>query len=283
MSSFDTQFEAFAEQVQQELREGVTSFPTVFDLSLRIQKLADAPDTSLAQIAGAVQAEPLLAAKVIRMANTLTLNPYRGQITSLGDAIQRIGLSTLRCLAFAVAAEQLARDHRSRQMRLVASGLWMHSIDVAAWACAFAHHLKRPDPDAAMLAGLMLDIGQFYLLARAARYPALEGDMGRFAEVVTTWDEPVLQALDLPERIVNACAADPFANTDWPPAELGDVVFLATLAAESPNPFDNLLGSRQRGELLEASVADGLDRDGFDALMSEARASRMELISAACG
>ena len=92
MSSFDTQFEAFAEQVQQELREGVTSFPTVFDLSLRIQKLADAPDTSLAQIAGAVQAEPLLAAKVIRMANTLTLNPYRGQITSLGDAIQRIGL-----------------------------------------------------------------------------------------------------------------------------------------------------------------------------------------------
>nr|HNH64736.1 histidine kinase [Thauera aminoaromatica] len=63
----------------------------------------------------------------------------------------------------------------------------------------------------------------------------------------------------------------------------GDVVFLATLAAESPNPFDTLLGSRQRGELLEASVADGLDRDGFDTLMSEARASRQELISAACG
>lgn len=69
MSSFDTQFEAFAEQVQQELREGVTSFPTVFDLSVRVQKLADAPETSLAQIAGAVQTEPLLAAKVIRMAN----------------------------------------------------------------------------------------------------------------------------------------------------------------------------------------------------------------------
>ena len=28
----------------------------------------------------------------------------------------------------------------------------------------------------------MLDIGQFYLLARAARYPALEGDMPRFAD-----------------------------------------------------------------------------------------------------
>ena len=149
---------------------------------------------------------------------------------------------------------------------------------MAAWACAFAHHLKRPDPDAAMLAGLMLDIGQFYLLARAARYPALEGDMGRFAEVVTTWDEPVrdavLQALEMPERIINACAADPFANTDWPPAELADVVFLATLAAESPNPFDNLLGSRQRGELLEASEADGLDHDGFDALVAAARAHR---------
>ena len=61
------------------------------------------------------------------------------------------------------------------------------------------------------------------------------------------------------------------------------MVFLATLAAESPNPFDNLLGNRQRGDLLEASVADGLDRNGFEALMSEARTSRQELIAAACG
>lgn len=287
METFDSQTDAFAQQLEEELRDGVVSFPTVFDLSLRIKQLADDPEVPLGRIASAVQVEPLLSAKVIRMANTLALNPYRGEISNVKDAVGRIGLSGLRCLAFAVAAEQLARDHRSRQMRLVASGLWMHSIDVAAWSYAFAHHLKRPDPDSAMLAGLMLNIGQFYLIARAARYPALEGDMNRFAEIVTTWDEAVrnavLEALDMPETIADACAADPTAHSEWPPAGLGDVVFLATLAAETPNPFDSLLGVRCRPELLEASVAGGIERANFAALIAAARATRQELIAAACG
>ena len=184
MEEFQSQIDAFAEQIEQELRDGVLSFPTVFDLSLRIKRLADDPDSSLTDIANAVKAEPVLAAKVIRMANTLSMNPYRGEISSLKEAITRIGLSTLRCLAFAVAAEQLARDHRSRQMRLIATGLWMHAIDVASWAFAFARERERANPDGAMLAGLMLDIGQFYLLARAARYPALEVTYHAFAGVV---------------------------------------------------------------------------------------------------
>ena len=287
METFNSQTDAFAQQIEEELRDGVVSFPTVFDLPLRTKQLADDPEVSLARIASAVQAEPLLSAKVIRMANTLALNPYRGEISSVKDAVGRIGLSALRCLAFAVAGEQLARDHRSRQMRLVASGLWMHSIDVAAWSYAFAHHLKRPDADSAMLAGMVLDIGQFYLIARAARYPALEGDMNRFAEIVTTWDEAVrnavLQALDMPEIIAEACAADPTAHSECPPAALGDVVFLAPLPAETPNPFDSLLGVRRRPELLEASMTGGIDRANFDALVTEARATRQELIAAACG
>jgi HD-like signal output (HDOD) protein len=285
MEEFQSQIDAFAEQIEQELRDGVLSFPTVFDLSLRIKRLADNPDSSLADIANAVKAEPVLAAKVIRMANTLSMNPYRGDISSLKEAINRIGLSTLRCLAFAVAAEQLARDHRSRQMRLVATGLWMHAIDVAAWSFAFARERGRDNPDGAMLAGLMLDIGQFYLLARAARYPALEGDMPRFAEVVALWDEPVrtavLEAFDLPETIIDACAADPTAHTEWPPQTMSDLVFLATLAAEAPNPFDTLLGIKRRPEILAASIGE-LDKAAFEALMQTARDTRHELIAAAC-
>ncbi|MHB1373257.1 MAG: HDOD domain-containing protein [Thauera sp.] len=285
MEAFQAQTEAFAEQVEQELRDGALSFPTVFDLSLRIKRLADNPDSSLADIANAVRAEPLLAAKVIRMANTLSMNPYRGEISSLKDAIGRIGLSTLRCLAFAVAAEQLARDHRSRQMRLIATGLWMHAIDVAAWSFALARELDRPNPDGAMLAGLMLDIGQFYLLARAARYPALEGDMPRFAELVALWDEPVrtavLETFDLPDTIIEACTADPTAHTEWPPESMSDIVFLATLATDAPNPFDSLLGVERRPGLLEASLGD-LDRDAFQGLLEAARSTRLELIAAAC-
>lgn len=285
MDDFQSQLDAFSQQIDDELRDGTLSFPTVFDLSMRIKKLADSPDSSLNDITAVVRAEPVLAAKVIRMANTLTMNPYRGEIANLQQAVGRIGLSTLRCLAFAVAAEQIARDHRSRQMRLVATGLWMHTIDVSAWAYAFAHQLERRDPDAAMLAGLMLQLGQFYLLARAARYPALEGDMSRFAEAVAFWEDPVrnaiLEAFEMPEVIIDACASDPLAPSPWPPEAMNDIVHLAALAAETPNPFDNMLGLQRRPELLEASLGE-LGAERFDALMAEARATRLELIAAIC-
>ena len=158
-------------------------------------------------------------------------------------------------------------------------------FDVAAWSFALARALDRPNPDGAMLAGLMLDIGQFYLLARAARYPALEGDLPRFAELVALWDEPVrtavLETFDLPDSIIEACTADPTARTEWPPESMSDIVFLATLAAEAPNPFDSLLGVERRPGLLEASLG-GLEREAFQGLLDAARTTRHELIAAAC-
>src|SRR5690606_24603694 len=159
MQEFEQQALAFAAQIEEELQEGRVNFPTALDVSLRIKRLADNPESTLDEIAAVVKAEPVLSAKAVRMANAVLLNPYGTPVTAVNDAVKRIGLSALRCLAFAVAAEQLAQDHRSRQMRLVASGLWMHSVDVAAWSYAFARHLRTVSPDTAMLAGMMVDIG----------------------------------------------------------------------------------------------------------------------------
>lgn len=283
MDDFDLQLVAFSKQLEQELQERRLSFPTVLELSLRIKQLADDPDSSLKEIALAVRAEPVLSAKTVHMANTLLLNPYLAQISTVNDAVVRIGLAALRCLAYAVAAEQLARDHRSGRMRLVASGLWLHSIDVASWAYALAAHLKIGNPESALLAGMMRDIGQFYLLAKAADYPAVEQDMDRFAEFVCAWEEPVgraiLDAFALPEEILDAFEeASPYTDM-WPPTNLNDLLFIASLAAETPNPFDTLLGVRNRSRLLEACVA-GIDKAKFDELLDAARNTKQEILAA---
>ncbi len=283
MKAFEQQIKAFAADIDTELRGGQLSFPTVFDLSLRIKRLADDPNSSLNELAAVVRTEPLLSAKVIRMANSLLLNPYQREITSLSAAVSRIGSSTLRCLAFAVAADQLERDQRSRQMRLVASGLWMYSIDVASWAYAFSRHLEQGNADTALLSGLMVNIGQFYLLAKATNYPALEGELVHFAEFAMLWDEPVkravLEAFELPEEIVNAVDMNTDGNTEWPPRDLSDIVFLATLAAETPNPFADLLGIRNRPELLDACLGEA-GRAEFETLLEAARDTRQQMIAA---
>lgn len=285
MDDFESQAQAFAEQIEQELLEGRLNFPTALDVSMRVKRLADDPESSLDDIARVVRAEPVLSAKAVRMANAVTMNPYGSQITNVIDAVRRIGLASLRCLAFAVSAEQLAQDHRSHNMRLVASGLWMHSVDVACWSYAIAREARTAPPDTAMFAGMMVDMGQFFLLARAADYPAMEANIDRFAEFVSTWNEPVgraiLEVFDLPESILDAYRYENPYGGSWPPADLADIIFIASIATEAPNPFENLLGVQRPG--LEQLASADFDASKMEELLTAARTSRQELLAAVCG
>ncbi|MBN8441805.1 MAG: HDOD domain-containing protein [Thauera sp.] len=285
MDDFELQLAAFSAQIEQELNERRLSFPTVLELSLRIKQLADDPDASLHDIAAAIRGEPVLSAKTVRMANTVLLNPYQARINSVNDAVARVGLAAVRCLAYAVAAEQLAKDHRSARMRLIASGLWLHSLDVASWAYALASHLKVSSADSALLAGIMRNIGQFYLLAKASDYPALERDMDRFAEFVAAWDHAigraVLEIFELPETILDALDDAGLYADAWPPSDLNDLLFIATLAAETPNPFETLLGNTRRPELLKACLA-GADESEVKAVFESARKIKEEILAAVC-
>ncbi len=285
MNSFDAQIQLFSGQIEEELRRGHLNFPTAFDVSMRIKRLADDLGSRVEDIAGLVRAEPVLSAKVIRMANTAMLNPHGAQVTSVTEAVRRIGLSSLRCLAFSVAAEQIAQDHRSRNMRLIASGLWMHSVDVASWSHALARHLGTVNPDTAMLAGMLASIGQFFLLARASAYPALEENLNSFAGFVSIWSEPagraVLETFELPDSVLDAFQYENPYGGSWPPANLADTVLIAGFAAETPNPFDALLDPGRKTDLF-GSCAASIDKTSFDSLLEAARASKQKILAAVC-
>jgi HD-like signal output (HDOD) protein len=281
MQDFEAQTRAFAGQIETELEAGHLNFPTSMDISLRIKDLADDPDSSIDDIVAVVRAEPVLSAKAIRMANAMLLNPYGAHITSLNQAVRRIGLAALRCLAFAVAAEQLTQDHRSPPLRQMAAQLWRHSIDIASWSYAFAHHLRTVNPDTAMLAGLMVDIGQFLLLSRVSAYPALEGNLTRFAEFVSVWHEPiscsVLEAFELPDDIIDALDYENAYDGEWPPANLRDTVRVAMMAAETPNPFDTLL------KITLPLEIEGIDNERLEALLEKALPGKQSMVDAICG
>lgn len=260
MQDFDAQAGAFGARIEKELKSASLNFPTSLDVTLRIKRMADDPDVSLNQIATLVSAEPVLSARLVKMANSALLNPYGREITSVSAALQRVGLSLVRTLALSVAAEQLASDDRSLAMREIAAGLWRHSVDVASWAHAIAREVGGVQPDTALFAGMMVDIGQFFLVARASEFPAMASDVDSFGEFVSIWSEPVgraiLESFGLPDLVLDAYNyEDPYGG-EWPPRSLSDVVFTATLASETPNPFDTVLGGRRgRWEsLLESSM-----------------------------
>jgi HD-like signal output (HDOD) protein len=282
MKDFEAQTRALAAQIEQELEEGHLNFPTSMEISLRIKQLADDPDSSVDDIVAVVCTEPVLSAKVIRMANAMLLNPYGARITSVNNAVKRIGLAALRCLAFAVAAEQLAQDHRSPQLRKIATDLWRRSADIASWGYAFAHHLRAVNPDTAMLTGMMVDIGQFFLLARVADYPSLEDNIDRFFEFMSVWKDPisrsVLEAFELPNDIIDALDGEAFCDNGWPPQTLHDIVQAAILATNVPDPTERKKPAKQ-----EDDSDAGFDQQQFTALLDATRAGKEAMLSAIYG
>lgn len=281
MQEFEAQVRALAARIEQELEEGHLNFPTSMEISLRIKKLADDPASSIDEIVVVVRAEPVLSAKVIRMANAILLNPYGAHVTSVSSAVTRIGSAALRCLAFAVAAEQIAQDHRSSQVRSIASNLWRHSADVAAWSYAFAYHLKTVNPDTAMLAGMMVDIGRFFLLARTAHYSALENNIERFAEFISVWENPisrsVLEAFELPDDIIDAFDDTTPNEGTWPPQTLRGIVRIAAQASDVRNPL-----APEKPPAPENSSHAEAEEPEFIALLNATRAGKDSILSAIC-
>lgn len=282
---FENALEAFSRTVEHDLASRQLTFPTFLDLTIRIKRVCDDPQASLDDIIRVIRADPLLSARIIRLANSAALNPYGRSFTSIAEAVRRVGLVNVRSLAYAVATEQLAAEARSADARLVASGLWMHTIDVAAWSYAITRHLRAGDPDTALFAGMLSSIGQFYLLARSTAHPELEKDLNRLGEFIGLWHEPVgralLSALDVPQSVIAIFdEGDPYGG-QWPPVELRDIHFLAGLSAETPNPFLRYSATSKQA-LLEAATR-SVPAEQLTLLRTEACDTRNGLLAALRG
>jgi len=281
----EQQVTALSELIGAELASGKINFPTFLEASLRIKECADDPEASLQDIANLIRTEPVLSARVIRMANSALLNPSGKPITSLGPAVVRIGLLPIRTLAFVVAAQQLENDLRSEALKLVASSLWMHSVDVATRAHVLATHFKVCPADKAMLVGMLRNVGEFYLIARISEFPELAADAAHMSEFVSTWREPVggalLEAFELPAEILESVEDGSLYGGLWPPTDLGDLLFIASLSAESANPFDPS-SAEERAAVLENALH-GSGREELTALLENAHGERTEMIATICG
>ena len=285
MSEFAKQLAAFSMAIEEELQAGNLNFPTVLDLSLRIKRVADDPNSSLDDIAKLIRIEPVLSARVIQMANSVIFNRAGNTVTNVVNAVRRIGIANVRVTALIVAMDQLGQEHRSKGMRELARNVWGHSIDVAAWAYAIARHLRVGNPDTALFAGLLADIGQLYLIARVGNYPAIAEDFRGFSELVGFWNaalrRSILESMSLPADILDALEFDNPYGGAWPPKELEEVLFLAALAAESDNPFD-VERSETRRRLLD-SARQEFDAPKLDDLLAAAAKEREDLLAAVGG
>jgi len=195
------------EDIARELA-GEVVFPTYFDAAFRLRKELQNPDLPIPRIASIVGVEPLVAAKLMQLANSALYSPDGSKARDLRAAISRLGVDLVRTTALGIAMGQLMRSKDMVLFSDLTRSLWDHSLKTAAAARLLARTHTRINPDEALLAGLVHDLGAFYMLYRAAQYPELRARPDTVKYLIIQWHESIgvtlLSALGMPEEIVQA-------------------------------------------------------------------------------
>lgn len=224
---------------------GELSFPTNVDATLKLQRALNEPECHTEMAARLVQAEPLLAARTVAIANSVAYNRAGHDVTNVRAAVQRVGFRTLGALAASVIVRQLASEISDPGLRAKADALWIHSAHVAALAQVIARRVSFVDPETAMFAGIVHEVGGFYLLSRAEEFPGLiDGGSEEWIEHgEVAIGRGVLLKLGVPVPVMGAIEALWNGMRALPPETLGDTLLLAKDLAPFPSPLHERPGA----------------------------------------
>ena len=181
-------------------------FPTNLAASLNLQQALDDPDCHLEAAAELVLAEPLIAARLVAIANSVAYTRFGGKVSNVRSAVTLLGFGTLRSLVAAIVVRQFAGAMADASLLRKAEVLWQHCANVAALAKVIAREFAGVDPETAMFAGIVHEISGFYLLCRAEEFPELlpgaADEAGREASRLLS--HAVLQVLKVPKPVASA-------------------------------------------------------------------------------
>lgn len=266
--------------IADQARSGELLFPTGLDVSLNILKQLDDPECHIDRAVQLIKNEPLIAARVVAVASSATYSRSGQAVTDLRNAVSRIGLRTVRTLTMAIATRQLAGVPQSPKLRALTGQLWEHTAHVAALAHVIARKITHQDPETAFFAGIVHEIGGFYLISRAPSFPeVLDGDPADWSEQAEpAIGRAILSRLAVPENVVQGIEALWEGLLSLPPVTLGDTLLLANELAPVVSPLYEPGSDTQR---KAAPVIDSMvDDDMMSHILSEA-AAEVESLTAA--
>jgi HD-like signal output (HDOD) protein len=255
---------AFVKALAGELSQGQVELPSVPDIVIKLQKTLSDDNVTNDTVVRVVGSEPMLAGKLLSMANSAALNSTGRKIADLRMAVARVGFNIVRSAALAFAVDQLRRSAEFRHLEGPLDVLWRNSVQIAALSHVIARRFSSLNGDTALLAGLMHNVGRIYILTRASKHPTLVADPLTFNSIVRDWHTNVAKALlenwRVAEEVVDAVAGhEDMDREQRGPVTLTDVLSLANLMEKNRNgaemhaPDESLLKALRR---LHLSVSD---------------------------
>lgn len=259
-----------------ELRSNQLSLPSVPDVAWKVRRTVDREDSTADQVASAISADPSMAAKLVRACNSPL---YRGfsDVRNVREAVVRLGMRTTRQLVTVFSLREVFKT-RQASLQKEMDKLWRHSREVAALCWVLADSATSINPEEALLAGLLHDIGVVPVLVQAEHHINLFADQANLehaiGELRADVGTAILENWSFPTSFLEATrhAEDWSHESRGSAPQLVDIVIVAQLHAmigSSQNgdlpPFDDVPAYRRLGE-LELNASRSLQ------LLTEARA-----------
>jgi HD-like signal output (HDOD) protein len=261
---------AFVKALAAEMSKGQVDLPSVPEVVIRLQRALSDENATNETVVLVVGSEPMLAAKLMNMANSAALNPSDRKIVDLRTAVARVGFNIVRSAALTFAVEQLRKSADFQHLTPQLDVMWKDSVQTAALSHVIARRFTSLNGDTALLTGLMHNVGRIYILTRAGKFPALIADPLGFNQITRDWHANVARAVlenwRMPGEIVEAVGGYEDMDRELRgPVTLTDVLSLATRlarrreSAERDAADDQLIKSLQRLQVQPFDVHTVLD------------------------
>ena len=264
-----------------QAERGEITFPTSVNAALRLQLALDNPDCHIEDAIKLVLGEPQLAARTVALANSAAYNRSSdNSITNVRAAVMRIGYRSLQTLVAGLVVRQFGARIVDPSIRAKAEQLWEHTANVAALAHVLAKRVTFINPDTAVFAAIVHEVGGFYLLSRADEFPGLlDADPENWAalceEVVS---REVMKKLLIPEPVAQAIGQMRAGLLNMPPETLLDTLLLANQFSPVVSP---LAGPQKEHPPHAESILDFIVDEETLASILEESAGEMASMSAA--
>lgn len=167
---------------------------TLPDVAVRIMRIASDPSATEEDLLRVLHTDPPLAARVLKVVNSAFYRRER-EVGALRAAVRMLGVDAIRNIALAASLHRLFRGGRGLGA-FDPAALWAHSVAVGAAARRIALETKLVEPEEALLAGLLHDIGLIVAMQARPR---------EFTQLLQrAMSEPDARFLDLEEEILGA-------------------------------------------------------------------------------
>jgi HD-like signal output (HDOD) protein len=274
----------FVRTLAAELSAGNVDLPSFPEIAVRVRRVLSDPKSSIDQVVRVVGSEPALAARLLRISNSASLNRTGRAVTDLRTAINRIGYNMVRSASISFAMAQIRKSNKLVGLEHHLNDLWQRSTLVAAFAFVLARNCTKVNADEAMLTGMMHGIGKLYVLTRAIDHPELFASETTLTQIIGDWHasigKAILENWNFSESMAQAVGEQSdFSRTEDGPPDLSDVVAVSILMASH---LEDIPGLNVALHGLAAAKRLGLDEEKTAAVMRES-AAEVAALSQALG